>query len=214
MTAAEINEIYAKKEAFIDGVLKSEVKEIAKLQRVLFDEISQRYISRLELEGGKIKQTTQNYRILNELDTFFKQFADLQGKDLVKNIGEKMLQTIEFTDQYYRNVIGVSEAAFNSMQTATNYIYEKIGITPSGELIQGGYLQKLSQMPEVQTQITNYIRDNVVSGAGLAEFQKVLKRWLLAIKIYPEQCKSITSNLVSTRLIKSMRRLIKFMLTA
>jgi len=185
MTLTELRKLTDAKQTFLEKVLKGMDKDIAEMQRKLFDELFNNLTSKLNTKNGKLIQDVSNFRAINGLDDLMKRFTQQFGNKFIKDVADKMLQTLKYTDDYYRQQLGVSTTAFNSMTAQTEWVYERIGIDRQGNVTPGGYLSKLAEMPEVQMQLRDYLTNNVVSGAGLTEFQKGFKDLLVGTKNLP-----------------------------
>lgn len=175
MTEAQLKAYAAKKEAFINDKLKGLDKDITKLQRRLFDELSEKLLSRLTYENGKLVQNVSNFEALNRLDRLMAEFSQQFVTPVIRNIADNIIKTIQLTDETFKDGYGVSESDFKAMQDASKWVYASIGLTPEGRIIDGGYLAKLATMPEVQASVREYINSNIMNGAGLSEFQKGFK---------------------------------------
>ena len=186
MTVTELQKLAAKKEAFIDKSLKDLQADVAKLQRKLYDELIDKLIPQLKTENGKLMRTAENYAIINrQLDQLNKNFTEQFTTPVIKKFAEKMLRTFEMTDDYYRTGHNISSQAFAAMQENSKWIYERLGLTRQGDIIANGYLDKLKQMPEVQTKVRNYLIDNVTTTAGLRDFQRGMKEIIAGTKDVP-----------------------------
>ena len=186
MTFAELQKLAAKKEAFIDKSLKDLQTDVAKLQRKMYDELIDKLLPQLKTENGRLVRTSENFAIINrQLDELNKNFAAQFTTPMIKKFAEKMLKTFEMTDDFYMAGYNVSARAFDAMQEQSKWIYERVGITKQGGIITGGYLDKLKDMPEVQTKVRNYIVSNVTSTAGLQDFQKGMKEIIQGTKEVP-----------------------------
>lgn len=185
MTLSELKKLTDAKQAYLDKTLKGLQKDIAEMQRKLFDELFTRLVSKLSTENGKLSQSVGNFRAINSLDDLMREFTRQFGNTYIKDIAKKMLETLNYTDDYYRQQLGVSETAFKSMISQSEWVYERIGIDRQGNIIQGGYLSKLAEMPEVQMQVRDYITNNITSGASMSEFQKGFKDLLIGTKDLP-----------------------------
>lgn len=175
MTEAQLKAYAAKKEAFINDKLKGLDKDITKLQRRLFDELSEKLLSRLTYENGKLVQNVSNFEALNRLDRLMAEFSQQFVTPVIRNIADNIIKTIQLTDETFKDGYGVSQSNFKAMQDASKWVYASIGLTPKGRIIDGGYLAKLATMPEVQASVREYINSNIMNGAGLSEFQKGFK---------------------------------------
>lgn len=186
MTRADQRQLSALKESFINDTIKGLDRDIALLQKRLFNELFDKLVVELKSENGKLKATDpNNFKSINRLDELMKEFKTTFGNEIAKQIGEKLLKTIQFTDDYFRDGLNVSEQSFASMKESTKWVYERIGITESGQIIAGSYLDNIASMPEVQTAVRNYITNNVVNGAGVSSFQKGFRQLIEGTKDLP-----------------------------
>lgn len=173
-----IDKIAKQRNEFIEKSVQGIEQDVAKLQTKLLNTLFDSIISKLQYEDGKLKQTPENFRLINKIDLVINDFNYSVGNNLIKGIGEKLVQIIGFTDDYYTSIIKVPESQLKQMKNATKWIYERIGIKSNGMLIENGYLAKLTEMPEVRTALRDYVVNNVTTKAGISEFMKGFKSLL------------------------------------
>jgi hypothetical protein len=185
MTSEDLKKYNKLKEDYIAKLLVKLDKDVNSLQKKLFEQLMEKYLNKFVSENRKLTKNVDNFKLINNLDNIFSEFNRQFGNDIIKEIGEKIIQATALTDNYWRDGINVSDATFASMKENTKWIYERLGITEQGNIIAGSYLDNLAKMPEVQTKIRNYITNNVVSGAGITAFQKGVKDLIVGTKDAP-----------------------------
>ena len=185
MTTTELKEFIRKRDEAINKAVEGLEKDIAALQRRLFNELTEQLLTRLRTDDGKLNQSVENSRALNGLEELIKQFNKQFSEPLIKDMADKMVKILELSDEAYQKGYNVSDATFAAMKQSTDYIYESIGVTRNGQIIPGGYLSRLAEMPEVQSQVYNYVRNNVVNGAGITQFQKGFKELIMGTPEVP-----------------------------
>lgn len=175
MTLKEQKAFSDKLEKFINDAVDGLEKDIAVYQRRLFESLTEKLIQQLEQDKGRLTKSEYNFRLINQYDQLMKDFTRQFGQPIIKDMSDKMLEVMEMTNEYILKQPGMAANTFATIQKNSNYIYDYIGIKPNGDIIQGGYLSKLAEMPEVQAKLRDYITNNVVSGSGIKEFQKGFK---------------------------------------
>jgi hypothetical protein len=175
MTPQELKQYAKTKQEFIEKSLSSLDADINKLQRRLFSELSDKLLSKMASENGKLIQNVPNFQAVNNLEQLMREFSQQFVTPVIRSLADNMLKTIALTDKAFKDGYNVSDAQIKSMQEQSKWVLTSIGIKPNGDIIAGGYLSKLAEMPEVQTKLRDYISSNVINSAGLSEFQKGFK---------------------------------------
>lgn len=172
MNATELKEFARRKEEFIDKSIAGLEKDIAKLQKRLFDELTDKIVTQLNIEAGKLTQSSDNFRAINQLNQLMRDFRRQFTDPLIKGMADNFLKTFAMTDEMYKTGYNVAPDAYEAMKRQSAWVYERIGITPQGAIIPDGYLDRLADMPEVRKQIIDYVTKNVMNNAGVTAFQK------------------------------------------
>jgi hypothetical protein len=176
MTFTERKQLHAEKERFIEKALKGIDKQSAILQRRFVEMLVDELISDLETKDKKLQSTTGNFRAINQLDDIFNRFSRQFTRPFIEEIGQKMLETIKYTEGYFIKGFNPPLNVLNQIEKNTAFIYERIGITKTGKIITGSYLDKLANFDELRNTVRNYVTQNVVGGSGYFEFQKGFKK--------------------------------------
>ena len=87
----EIEDLFAKRNKYIDKSLKTSYKEMEAIQKELTALVFKKYLNKFDIENGKIVFTNKNLRLIDEVDTIFEQFAKKYTKNIFKNVGLNML---------------------------------------------------------------------------------------------------------------------------
>jgi hypothetical protein len=177
-TKTEILEkLDAKKAKFIDKNLLYIESESTLIQKQLLDLITNEFITKLEFEGGKLVNSTKNYRIINSFDSMLDDFSNSYLNPFVSNIGTEMLALTPMNATYFI-AVGAKKITVDNLVKKLDFLHEKIGVTAKGEVISGSYLHNLAQTPELRTELKEYILKNVVNESGVKAFQNGFKDML------------------------------------
>jgi hypothetical protein len=177
-TKTEILEkLDAKKAKFIDKNLLYIESESTAIQKQLLDLITNEFITKLEFEGGKLVNSTKNYRIINSFDSMLDDFSNSYLNPFVSNIGTEMLALTPMNATYFM-AVGAKKTTVDNLVKKLDFLHEKIGVTAKGEVIPGSYLHNLAQTPELRTELKEYVLKNVVNESGVKAFQTGFKEML------------------------------------
>jgi len=174
-TKAEIlNKLDLKKAKFIDKNLLYIQDEATLIQKQLLDLITNEFITKLEFKGGKLVNSSTNYRALNNFDDLLNEFSDSYLNPFVSNIGTEMLALTPMNATYFM-AVGAKKTTVDNLVKKLDFLHEKIGVTAKGEVIPGSYLHNLAQTPELKNELKDYVLKNVVNESGVKSFQQGFK---------------------------------------
>ena len=174
MTLNELNKLYLRKENYIDSKLKSLDKEVQHLQSKLLEIIMTDMAGKVQTEGGVIKVNEHNMRLATQVDGLMDKFASSFQRSVLKEFGNDMLRTTEFTMDYFGGM-GYAESKLRSIKKGLGYISQRIGISDKGRILKGSYLDTLSKNAEVRTEIKNFILNNVAGQNDYSGYLRGLK---------------------------------------
>ena len=144
-------------------------KRVAELQRKLLEELKQ-IIEWLELDGKTIKNTPGNIRQLNRMDGLMDRFQRDYINTELRAFAEEIVGVGRMTVGYYE-ALGQVVAADQILDMIRNVI----GVDQSGNLLRGGYLDKLGRSDEVRGKLRDYVLQSVIQKRSLSAFQRGLK---------------------------------------
>ena len=173
--------------AAIDAWVKSFEAEIEKLearlktrvialQKKLLDEL-QKISEWLQFEDGVIVNSVENMDQLAKLEPLMNKFEKDWISAELKKFAQDILSVGDMTASYYE-LTGVAI----EVENISTQIRSIIGIDSAGELLAGGYLDRLGKTAEVRQAIRDYVLRSIVSQVSLSEFKKGLEGLIVGNK--------------------------------
>lgn len=144
-------------------------KRVTELQKKLLDELTQ-IIEWLEVDGKTIKNTPSNIRQLNRMEGLMDRFQRDDINAELRAFAEEIVGVGRMTVGYYE-ALGQVVAADQILDMVRNVI----GVDQSGNLLRGGYLDKLGRSDEVRGKLRDYVLQSVIQKRSLSTFQRGLK---------------------------------------
>ena len=171
-----LDTILKKKEAFLNDVRAKLEKTVLKLQISLFEQVIGDIIPRLDVRDGVILETTNNYRLISELEKTYDTFNLKIVKTLLPQINEGIKKITKFSQDYFTialagNLPGRFEKIIESAKVITNL---KIGLRAE-KMIRGGQLMSMLDSKEALTELKQLLSKAVTSQIDMKEFIKLIK---------------------------------------
>lgn len=157
----------------IDDLIKELDKKVTKAQEKLYISLFEDVISKLDIDGERIRNTQRNRRLLNSIDTIFNTFGKNQGIQIANELINSIDKVISFNAEYF-TVIGGADVIDIEPQVRKS-MNEWLGIE-KGTLKTNGYLDKILQDGTVRNQVKDLAIKNIITQNGLAETTKQLSR--------------------------------------
>ena len=178
MKKQELKNLYQRKENYIDSKLKSLEGDVKTMQRRLLEMIMGDYVGRFQVKDGLIVVNEYNMRLARELEEIMDKFNLKFQKSVLKEFATGMLKVTDFSVDYYKGM-GFAESKLNSIAEGLGYISERIGISDSGRILKGSYLDSLSKNAEVRKEIKNYVINSVAGQKNYSEYLKGMKELIV-----------------------------------
>lgn len=138
-----LNELFEKKDSFLDRQRDIFEKDVTGLQKKLFNKLVEEVVSQLDVKNGIIQNTKNNLRLINELEIIYKEFANVSQRPVVEKFASGFAKVDRMNMAYFK-VIALNEVGkkrFDAVVKKTeSFMHSRIGIK-DGALIKGGYLE-------------------------------------------------------------------------
>jgi len=204
-----LNDLFLRKENYIDSKLKGLEGDVRTMQRRLLELIMSDYIGKFKVEDGKIIVNEYNMRLAREVEDLMDRFSAKFQKSVLKDFAADMLKLTDFSSDYYKGM-GFSEAKIKSIEEGLGFISERIGITDKGNIIKNSYLDSLSENSEVRKEIKDFVINSVAGQKNYAEYLKGMKELIVgnelvegALQKYYSQFAYDTYNQVDSAINKT-----------
>ena len=166
-----INELLTKKQEYINSRRTRMERYVIRMQGNLLDELFGGIVADLEIKDGKILETTNNYRILTEVDRLYNNFNKVLTSGIASEIIGTTKSLITFGEAYFSMVLADNMPAkyANIIESTKTLMNTRIGV--KGEkIVTGGFLEGLFKDNTVPTKIKNYISKSITGQIDKKEF--------------------------------------------
>jgi len=182
MLPVNLQNILNKYDKFINDSLSDFDDELINLEKELYNSIVSDYLSKFHYDkNGELIEDYYNYSLLTKLNSFMDEFYDTFEVYPLKNIAKRFLQTVTYSSEYYRTM-GVSREALERIKNKLNYLSARIGIDKDGNLIKGGFLYNIGQVPQLRQMMTDLVIENISKQSNSTEFLRAMKKLIRGSK--------------------------------
>src|SRR4030065_1722230 len=143
-----INEIFRRKDDYIQNHRDTFEKDVIKMQDELLDRVLKEIVPELDIQDGVIQNTKKNLNIIHELDRLYDDFASITQKEVVEKYGKSFARVDQLNTQYFKEIAlnEVTKKRFDAVKSKTDsFMHTRIGVDTNGQLIKNGYLDQFIQ---------------------------------------------------------------------
>lgn len=171
----DLEEVFAKKEKFLNESEGKLSDDVLKIQKKLLDIILEDYVSKFDTDDtGKLRRTAKNMALLSSIDKVFEQLTKQTSTDLLKTFSSNLLRTIQLSAEYYK-AQDIKASTVDAVAEKMDFIKQSIGIDENGKLIKGSYLDNLSKYESVKLKLQNYVVSSITTQKDLKSFTRGFK---------------------------------------
>lgn len=139
-------------------------KALQELQRDLFELLVTEFLTGLETTDGALKTTVGNLARVSAIDRLFDRFRRGGINSLLDGFAARLDEITAAVADYFR--IGWAPSRVDRIAEVNTAIHAVIGIK-DGELIPGGYLDRLAQGEELRNALKKYMTTSIANRASL-----------------------------------------------
>ena len=150
--------------------------EASVLRRVLAD-----LLPALGVTDGFLKSTASNMAKANMIERIFDEVQADELKPAVKALTDALLEISGRNAEYYLTT-GQDAAKVEAIAKDVNLIRSIIGLDKNGEVLGGGYLDRLAKSDMVREQIKQFVFTSVATKQNVNTFSKGLKNLIQGSK--------------------------------
>ena len=180
-TAAQLlARLSAQAEQIADAIEKRQAalrSSVSTAERDLFIRLVDDVFAELEFKNGIIVNNTQNLLLLYRLDNAFDAWQTEVINPLMRGFVADLFSIAEMTGAYYTDF--AAEKVINDIATSNELLRASLGVDTRGNLIKGGLLAHISQLPAVRQEAKMlFLQEVQKTDATLKDLQKTMKDFL------------------------------------
>lgn len=171
----DLRKYMTRRSDLVDGLLSVLERKVKQSERQLLELTVREFVDKLELtEGGRVRNTLYNKRLLANIDRVFEQFGRTIGVELARTIAQGVQAVVNFNGDYYRMMTTRAQTLPIS-KTVKEFVQAWLGLTERGAVKANGYLDTLVK----DTTVRNYVKDfalrSVIGQQGWQESKQQLQ---------------------------------------
>lgn len=146
-------------------------KSVKALERELLDMILNDFLVKLDFKDGNLTASVSNLSRVTELDRLFERFFQLFVRGQLSEFASDLLKMWDLSKMYFDKT-GHPAESIKKVASKVEIVQKRIGVTPTGRLVKGGYLAELGQTAAVRQQLKNYVLNAINNKMSLADYTK------------------------------------------
>ena len=140
-----LDELLRIKEEYINAQVEHLNRIVVRHQNALLTKITSDVITLIEHDGGVIRESVTNYRLLGALEGVYKKFTGDNGYKLGADIKASIDGIMLHSDRYFHSLLSeevTAEILQRAASSAKRFTYLSLGLTDGG-MARDGFLDKL-----------------------------------------------------------------------
>lgn len=142
---------------------------VAKSQKQLLDMLISEYVAKLQVEAGQLVDNAENVALLSDIDRVFDKFSANFQSDALYKYANDLLKITDLNADYYVGM-GFKRATLDNIIKTKINLEDKLGITPTGRIKKGSYLDALAQTPEVRREVKDHVINSLTSEVSYSDY--------------------------------------------
>jgi len=181
-TINNLNKLSDKKNNFIEYSLNEYNKSLEKLDKRLYEQFLDNYITKFTITDGKIALNERNLRLLDNIEGEFDKFNRIYQTPVLQTLSSNMLAVTDFQIDYYLEM-GFSEKLLQKIAKSAEIdkaLRMRIGIGLDGKVIENSFIGQLANGTRLKEDLKTYVIRSITNKASLTDFQKGFKELLIS----------------------------------
>lgn len=167
------------KTALIDGLYSILEKKVLDIEKVFLKIYLEKFFEKLDkTEGGRIKPSLRNKRLLSMIDKVFKDFGKSGGIELVEIVVSGVMEVVNFNKRYF-TILNDNPTILPIQKQVLEIVKNWLGIEPNGKVSETSYLNDLIENKEIKKQIKDISLKSVVGQKGWQDAKAEIENFVL-----------------------------------
>lgn len=170
-TLREMSAVSAELSKGIDGNIAALEARAKALQAELFDMIVADFLTGLSTADGVVANSAGNFAKVSAIDRLFNALRRIGLGEAIVSLNTMLGGVISAVGDYFR--IAFAKGKVDAIAQSNAKIYARIGVK-DGELIPGGYLDRLAQADQLRNELKNFMLSAISQKTRLTDLTKGL----------------------------------------
>jgi len=167
------------KTILIDGLFSILERKVLDIEKAFLKIYLEQFFEKLDTaDGGRIKPTLRNKRLLAMVDKVFKDFGKSGGVELVEVVVSGVMEIVNFNKRYF-TLLNDNPTILPIQNQVFELVKNWLGIEANGKIAETSYLNDLIENKEVKRQIKDISLKAVVSQKGWQEAKAEVENYVL-----------------------------------
>jgi len=171
--------IHKKKLDFLEKREAALKRKVSTAERKLLDVIIEKFIDELEVSGGQIKSNVGNIKLTQALDRIFEDFDNILNKNIIKSYITDMEGLKSFNKTYFGTFERNKKTLENLSSSSAAQINRRLGITPNGGVVGGGFLDNFIKDSRLRTEFTELVTKGISGGVSFKDMKNDIKLFIV-----------------------------------
>lgn len=151
-------------------------KKVDAISIKLYDRVVNDYLSALQTQNGVLLFNDTNLNLIQGIDNIYRVFLQADNIPTVKGFVKDIQKIIPLNERYFRNIAEYNLNA--TREVATEAVNKRLGVTSSGELVEGGFADKFINDKQLVNSIKKKTIKAISQGKSFIDFRKDMKKYI------------------------------------
>ncbi len=171
-------------------------KNVSVAEKKLLSVIVDKFMDKLEVEGGKIVQNAKNIRLTTALDAIFNSFDKDINSKLINSYINDINGAKEINTKYFA-AFEPNKKKFKGIAVDVDDLIDaRIGIKPNGKLAKGGFLDNFNKDPRLLNDFKELVTKGITGNISRTEMNSQVRRYIVGAEGANGQLQKHYSNFI------------------
>ena len=168
-------------EGDFEAFKKTLEKSLRSAEAALYRRVLSDVLPKLKQEDGFLKSGVSNLAKANLIERVFDEMEAEEMRPIMRDFAEKLLGISGWNAEYYFTT-GSDAAKVERIAKDLDRIRVIIGIDKEGNLLNNGYLSRMSKSEFARERVKSFVLTSIASKQGVAQFERGLKNLIVTTR--------------------------------
>lgn len=175
---AKEDEIFKIKADWLDDRETILKRKVSSAEKKLYESIIDDFLDKIDTSEGSIDASSKNIRLTQELDRIFEKFDTTVNKNLIDGYLSDITRATALNEKYFKLLDPGNKKFAPIRDNANRLALGRLGLTPKGNLIKGGFLDSFISDNRIKNQVKDIITRGVTGGSSYRQVKEDLKSYI------------------------------------